>query len=130
MLLERSRGSGVTGFIREPSVAITEFEGTKNRPGRKGYVTTKFTGKDVLKARGMLDKQAKELAEKIRREDAEKKILMRNIDGQPKLVNEESAQRIETMQRSWYRKGPVASRPTFTMGARISNGRVVRDDEE
>lgn len=106
-------------------MAITETAGTKNRPGRKGYYTLKFTGSDIRKARGLLDKQAKESAAKIAAEKATWKVPVRNIVGERKLVSEEKAQRILTMQKAWYRKGPVATRPTFTMNAYIKNGRVV-----
>lgn len=110
-------------------MAIIEKKGTPNRPGRNGYYTLKFTGKDVKKARGLLDKQARESAAKINEEKATWKTPMRNALGQKKLVSEESAQRIETMQKAWYRRGPVATRPTFTMPCYIKDGRVVREGD-
>jgi len=115
-------------------VAIKEYQGTPNRPGRKGYVTTTFTGADVRKARGMLDKQAKESAAKIAAEKAATWTHpVRNYAGSVKHVNERSAQQITAMQRAnrrLYPKGPPASRSTFQMGAYIRNGRVIRDGEE
>ena len=120
-------------------MAIKEYQGTKNRPGLKGYVTREFSGPDVRKARGLLDKQAKALKAKI----AEEKVRewtnpVRNHLGQTRHVKAGSAERITLMQRAnkrLYPKGPPASRPTFTMPGYIKtmpdgSKRVVRNDEE
>lgn len=100
-------------------MAIKEEAGTPKRKGRKGYVTTTFTGDDIRKARGLLDKQAKESAAKINEEKLTWKCRVRNCRGQTKYVSEQSEQQITTMQRSWYKKGPRSSRPTFSMGGHI-----------
>jgi hypothetical protein len=75
-------------------MAIKEYQGTPQRPGRKGYVTTTFTGDDVKKAKGMLDKQAKESAAKIAEEKSTWKNPVRNHKGRLKLVNDRSLDQI------------------------------------
>lgn len=121
-------------------MAIKEVQGTPNRPGRKGYVTTTFTGKDVRKARGLLDKQAKESAEKINAEKATYRNVMRNHRGQVKTVDDQGAQQIEVMMkaqsnRRFYPRGAPATRPTFTMPGyfkKMPDGtrKLVREGEE
>lgn len=115
-------------------MAIREYQGTKNRPGLKGYVTREFSGKDVRKARGLLDKQAKESAAKINEEKCrEWTHPVRNHLGQVKYMNERSLQQIlvmETANKKLYPKGPPATRPTISMGAYIQDGKVIRDNEE
>jgi len=113
-------------------LAIKEVQGTPNRPGRKGYVTTTFTGKDIRKARGMLDAQAKASAEKIRAEKSAWKRKVRNCRDQVKVVSDHAAEQITVMQRAnrrLYPKGPPASRTCVSVGAFIRDGKVIRDDE-
>ena len=111
-------------------MAIKQYQGTPNRPGRKGYVTTTFTGDDVRKARGMLDKQAAESKAKIAAEKLTWTNPVRNHRGQLRYVSDRSLQRILTMQRAnsrLYPKGPPSARTTVSMGAYIRNGKVIRD---
>lgn len=120
-------------------MAVKEYQGTPNRPGLRGYVTKVFSGKDIRKARGILDKQAKESAAKIAEEKVSSwRTRVRNFTGRVWHVTDRSAQQITAMQRGnkqLYPKGPPASRPTFNMGGYIKtmpDGTkvVVRDGEE
>jgi hypothetical protein len=115
-------------------VAIKEYEGTPGRPGRKGYWTRVATGEDIKKQRGTLDKQAREMKG---RKDAkalrENVHPVRNFAGSTRHVSEKSLERILAIQRTnkkLYPKGPPSSRITVSMGARIADGRVIRDGEE
>lgn len=114
-------------------MAITEVQGTPNRPGRRGYVTTTFTGKDIRKARGLLDKQAKASADKIRAEKSTWNRKVRNFRDQVKIVSDKSAEQIAALQRSMpsvYPKGALGSGTTrVMMGAYIKNGRVVHEGD-
>lgn len=111
-------------------MAIKEEAGTPDRPGRRGYHTLTFTGDDVRKAKGLLDKQAKESADKINTEKLTWTKRVRNHKGSVRHVNERSEQQIVAMQRAnrkLYPNGPPSSRPTFQVGAYIKNGKVCRD---
>lgn len=113
-------------------MAIKEVQGTPNRPGRKGYVTTTFTGDDVKKARGMLDKQAKESAAKHRETMAKWKNPVRNHRGQLRIVSDKSLEQIQAMQKAnprLYPKGPPSVRTTVSIPGYIKNGRVVREGD-
>lgn len=114
-------------------MAIKEYQGTPQRPGRKGYVTKVFTGPDIRKARGMLDQQAKESSAK-KREKALKEdtVRVRNAAGEVRYVSEKAAQQITTMQRAnrrLYPKGPPSSRISVSMRAYLKNGKVVREGD-
>lgn len=114
-------------------MAIEEYQGTPNRKGRRGYYTIRFTGKDVQKARGLLDKQAKESAAKIREEKLKEWTYpMRNHKGTVRHVNQRGVETILALQRQekqLYPRGPVSSKPSFSMGAYIKDGRVVREGD-
>lgn len=112
---------------------VKEYQGTPRRPGKKGYVTKVFSGEDGLrKAKGLLDKQAKESAAKHRETMSKWKVPLRNHRGQLMVVSEKSAQVIQAMQRAnqrLYPKGPPSVRTTVSIPAYIKNGRVVREGD-
>jgi len=119
-------------------VAIKEYQGTPRRPGKKGYVTKVFSGADLKKARGLLDKQAKESAAKHRETMANWKNPIRNHRGQLRHVSDKSLGLIRELQKAnprLYPKGTPSVRTTVSISGYIKTmpdgtKRVVRDGEE
>jgi hypothetical protein len=113
-------------------VAIRQFEGTEKEPGKKGYVTTVAeTPEDCRKLRNSdLIRKTVEAGKENVAKQAEDQRLGEEVQypngKRLRLPTKQAEDAVAYMRRN-VKGGPPRKRPTFQIGARIVDGKVVRD---
>jgi hypothetical protein len=129
---ETTLQSGRVGQLDQPMRVRTE-EGPKTRANMKRVL---ITGDDQKHTKEILKDHFPKTrdvglanVEKQEREQRDGEWVRYNSEVKLRLSKQDAARALQHMRRT-QPKGPPATRPTFSMGARLVNGKLVRSEEE